>query len=92
MTAPLSALEARETAAEVIALLSCDEAYDADPNGDPPLWTANYRAALRAAVIRAPRGPRSVAGLTSEQIDAYRAGQADVLLEINQAIVEVLRK
>lgn len=76
--------------AELIALLDLDEAYDEDPQGDPPLWLARYRAAVRAAILVGPHGPRGDKALSPDAIDAYRAGQADALDAVIRAVATQL--
>jgi hypothetical protein len=75
-----------EALGDLVAMLDRDAAYDADPQGDPPIRTASYRAALRAAILVGPHGPAPSDGLSPDIIDAYRAGQADALDAVIRAI------
>jgi hypothetical protein len=75
-----------EALGDLVALLDRDEAYDADPQGGPPIRTASYRAALRAALLVCPHGPVASSGVGPEASDAYRAGQADALDAVIRAI------
>lgn len=79
-----------EALGELVGLLDRDEAYDASPSGDPPIRTASFRAALRAAILVGPHGPSPSAALGPEATDAYRAGQADALDAVIRAVAGAL--
>jgi hypothetical protein len=75
----------------VADVLDRDEAYDRDPRGDPPLWVAGYRRALRAAmaVMPAPHPgvPEPWAGGGAE---AYLAGRRDALDTVARGVARAL--
>ncbi|WP_322761212.1 hypothetical protein [Frankia sp. Cr2] len=75
----------------VRATLDRDEAYDKDPQGDPPVSVPRYRRAVRAAIDVLPdvvteKGMRRSDG----DFEAYSAGVRDALDAVADAIALVV--
>lgn len=77
--------------AGIAGMLAKDEAYDRDPQGDPPVTVARYRQALRAALavgmaVIADQPPV----WEGREADAYVAGRRDALLEVSRRVALAL--
>ncbi|WP_250292621.1 hypothetical protein [Frankia sp. CiP1_Cm_nod1] len=74
-------------------MLDRDEAYDQDPNGEPPISVLRYRRALRAAI---DVGPEFVAeqGMprSGAEAKAYSAGVRDALDTVVGAIARGIER
>jgi hypothetical protein len=63
--------------------LNRDEAYDRDPQGDPPVSVARYRRAVRAALAVPPVSPGEVpVTWVDREARAYLAGHRDALAAV----------
>ncbi|WP_322750553.1 MULTISPECIES: hypothetical protein [unclassified Frankia] len=75
----------------VRATLDHDEAYDQDPQGDPPVSVPRYRRAVRAAIDVVPEVVTEKGMRRSEgDFEAYSAGVRDALDAVADAIARVV--